>query len=109
MVGDDAGSGDGDADAEMTLTMFESMVLGATAGGLSAIATHPIDTVKTNMQAKGGGGYKNAMQCLVDVVRKQGVRGLYEGLQPRFVRVCLEIGLHFTLYERISRYLDKLW
>lgn len=31
------------------------MLLGAVAGGLSAVATHPIDTVKSNMQALGGG------------------------------------------------------
>ena len=33
------------------------MLLGAVAGGLSAVATHPIDTVKSNMQALGGGAY----------------------------------------------------
>ncbi len=35
----------------------ESMLLGAVAGGLSAVATHPIDTIKSNMQALGGGAY----------------------------------------------------
>lgn len=35
--------------------------------------------------------------------------GLYRGMAPRFVRVCLEIGLHFTLYERIARQLDRVW
>jgi hypothetical protein len=39
------------------LNAGESMLLGAVAGGLSAVATHPIDTVKSNMQALGGGAF----------------------------------------------------
>jgi hypothetical protein len=55
------------------------------------------------------GGYASSWDCFVKILKTQGVRGLYRGMAPRFVRVCLEIGLHFTLYERIARQLDKAW
>lgn len=55
------------------------------------------------------GGYSSSWDCLVKILRAQGVLGLYRGMAPRFVRVCLEIGLHFTLFERISRQLDRVW
>ena len=93
----------------MSLNPLESMLLGAISGGLSALATHPIDTVKSNMQSLGGGGYRNSLHCVTEIIRTQGVGGLYRGLLPRFIRVCLEIGIHFTIYERISRELDRVW
>ncbi len=91
------------------LNAAESMLLGAISGGISAVATHPIDTIKSNMQALGGGGYTSSFDCFVKIVKQQGISGLYRGMMPRFVRVCLEIGLHFTLFDRISRHLDLLW
>lgn len=67
-------------------------------------------TVKSNMQALEGGGHRNAWSCFTTVLREQGMAGLYKGMAPRFVRVCLEIGLHFTLYEIVARQLDaRLW
>lgn len=69
----------------------------------------PPSTVKSNMQALGSGGYSSSWDCIKSIIREQGVPGLYKGLAPRFVRVCLEIGLHFTLYENVARHLDGLW
>lgn len=91
------------------LNAAESMLLGAISGGLSAVATHPIDTVKSNMQSIGGGGYSSSWDCFTKILQTQGLAGLYRGMSPRFIRVCLEIGLHFTLYERIARHLDSIW
>jgi hypothetical protein len=54
------------------LTALESMALGGLCGGLSAVVTHPIDTIKSNMQSLGGGGYKNSLDCLVKIVRSDG-------------------------------------
>ncbi|GAB5035288.1 tricarboxylate transport mitochondrial [Nannochloropsis oceanica] len=90
------------------LNAAESMLLGAISGGLSAVATHPIDTVKSNMQSIGGGGYSTSWDCFTKILQSQGLLGLYRGMSPRFIRVCLEIGLHFTMYERIARYLDSI-
>jgi hypothetical protein len=55
-TGGGGGGGEGEDDGP-ALNAAESMLLGAVAGGLSAVATHPIDTVKSNMQALGGGAY----------------------------------------------------
>jgi solute carrier family 25 citrate transporter 1 len=90
------------------LNTGESMLLGAISGGLSAVVTHPIDTVKSNMQSIGGGGYSSSWDCFTKILQNQGPLGLYRGMSPRFIRVCLEIGLHFTMYERIARYLDSI-
>ncbi|EWM23146.1 tricarboxylate transport mitochondrial-like protein [Nannochloropsis gaditana] len=92
---------------EAILNPLETMLLGATSGGLSAIATHPIDTVKSNMQSLSADKYTSSWNCFLSILRNQGLPGLYQGMAPRFVRVSLEIGLHFSLYEQIACRIDE--
>lgn len=94
---------------EATLNPLETMLLGAISGGVSAIATHPIDTVKSNMQSLSAEKYTSSWNCFLSILRNQGLPGLYQGMAPRFVRVCLEIGLHFSLYEQIACRIDESW
>lgn len=91
-----------------SINALESMFLGSISGGLSAVVTHPIDTIKSNMQSLGGGGYKNSIDCMMKIMARDGIKGLYRGLEVRIVRVCMEIGLQFTLYDIISKELDRM-
>jgi len=62
----------------------QHMAAGAAAGVAEHVAMHPVDTVKTRMQALGhpgdalrGAGVRRA---LASVLRREGVRGLYGGV-----------------------------
>ncbi|CAM9887852.1 unnamed protein product [Sphacelaria rigidula] len=81
--------------------------LGAAAGAVSAVVTHPIDTVKSNLQGLSARRYSGSVDCFRQIVASSGVVGLFRGLTPRVIRVCLEIGLQFSLYDTICRYTDK--
>jgi len=82
---------------------------GAVAGAVSAVASHPVDVVKANMQAFGARErYGNSLNCAREIMRKEGFEGLYRGIRPRVVRVCAEIALQFTLYDQLGRVLDGL-
>lgn len=85
---------------EKPFTMTETMAMGCLSGGISAFCTHPIDTVKSNVQLLGEKGAGSAFQCLKYLVKNKGILFLYKGFGPRFIRVSLEIGLHFTLYDQ---------
>lgn len=82
------------------------MACGAIAGGLSVFVSHPIDTVKSNVQSLDAGKYSGLVDCGMQIVRSDGVAGLFRGMGPRFVRVCIEVGLQFMLYEQYGRILD---
>ncbi|CAM9203956.1 unnamed protein product [Ascophyllum nodosum] len=93
--------------ADEPLGMGMVFTLGAAAGAVSAVVTHPIDTVKSNLQGLSARRYSGSLDCARQIVSSSGISGLFRGLTPRICRVCLEIGLQFSLYDKISRFMDK--
>lgn len=89
-----------------TLVTFLS---GGLAGAASVYANTPVDVVKTQMQGLDAKKYKNGWDCFVQTSKNEGIRGLYKGAVPRLSRVVLDVALTFTLYEKISAVLNKLW
>lgn len=57
--------------------------------GASAII-QPLDVIKNRMQLSGEGGKKrdhsNSFQAVKNIVKKEGVRGLYQGISATMVR-----------------------
>ncbi|KAF2691508.1 mitochondrial carrier protein-like protein rim2 [Lentithecium fluviatile CBS 122367] len=85
----------------------------AFAGVVTGTATNPIWLVKTRLQldknthADGRGRqYKNALDCTMQTLRKEGVPGLYRGLSASYLGVT-ESTLQWTLYEQMKLYLAK--
>lgn len=81
------------------------------AGIATATATNPIWLVKTRLQldknqATGGRRYKNSLDCLQQVLRQEGIRGLYKGLSASYLG-SVETALHLVLYERLKKVLNK--
>ena len=85
--------------AARPLRPAEAMLAGAAAGGISAVATQPIDTVMAQAQGLESAKFQNSLHCARAIVAAGGYRALYFGLGPRVVRVMLEVGLQFSLYE----------
>ncbi len=92
------------------LAPWETMAAGGVAGAVSAILTQPIDTVKANMMGLEAAHFNRVgtLGCARELVRAGGWRALFKGVGPRAVRVFLEVGLQFTLFESVGRQLDRL-
>jgi len=89
------------------LAPWQAMLAGGTAGAISAVVSQPIDTVKANMMGLEAHRYRSSLGCLADLVRAGGVSCLFYGVGPRVVRVFIEVGLQFSLFESVSRLIDK--
>jgi hypothetical protein len=86
------------------------------AGIVTSTATNPIWLVKTRLQLdksvadKAGGvvmrQYKNSWDCIKQVVRNEGVRGLYKGMSASYLGVS-ESALQWVLYEQMKGYLKR--
>ena len=58
------------------------------------------------MMGLDAGRYRSALHCTTELVRHAGVRTLFNGVGPRVIRVFIEVGLQFTLFEQVGRLLD---
>lgn len=88
----------------------------ATAGIVTSTATNPIWVVKTRLQldkshAEKTGTqavrqYRNSLDCTMQTLRKEGIRGLYRGLSASYLGVT-ESTLQWVLYEQMKSYLRR--
>ncbi|KAF2709816.1 mitochondrial carrier [Pleomassaria siparia CBS 279.74] len=85
----------------------------ACAGMLTGTATNPIWLVKTRLQLDKsihtdgrGRQYKNALDCTMQTLRKEGIPGLYRGLSASYLGVT-ESTLQWMLYEQMKLSLNR--
>ncbi len=88
----------------------------AMAGVTTSTVTNPIWLVKTRLQldknmAKESGGlakrrYKNSLDCIRQVLRDEGIRGLYKGMSASYLGVA-ESTMHWMLYEQFKQSLAR--
>ncbi|KAK1946472.1 Mitochondrial thiamine diphosphate carrier 1 [Phytophthora citrophthora] len=100
---------EGDAGAWMPLATALSYVgSGAVAGLVSKLAVYPLDTVKKRMQMRHVPRcatygvipmYSSSWSCFVDVLQREGVRGLYKGTVPSLLKSVVAASSTFATYE----------
>ncbi|AET41656.1 citrin Ecym_8386 [Eremothecium cymbalariae DBVPG len=83
--------------------IFDSIynfTLGSIAGCIGATVVYPIDMVKTRMQAQRAfSEYKNSFDCLMKILSREGLRGLYSGLGPQLIGVAPEKAIKLTVND----------
>ena len=92
------------------------LAAGTIAGVVTSTATNPIWMVKTRLQldknvvAESGGvarrQYKNSWDCIKQILRNEGLRGLYKGMSASYLGVA-ESTLQWVMYERLKRSLAR--
>ncbi|GAB1861446.1 Citrate transport protein [Camponotus japonicus] len=82
---------------------------GAIAGAASVFGNTPIDVIKTRMQGLEASKYKNSMDCVIQVWKKEGPMAFYKGTIPRLGRVCLDVAITFMIYDSFMELFNKVW
>ncbi|KAK3331110.1 mitochondrial carrier protein RIM2 [Apodospora peruviana] len=85
---------------------------GTLAGVVTSTMTNPIWMVKTRLQldknvARERGGlatrqYKNSWDCIKQILRNEGIRGLYKGMSASYLGVA-ESTLQWVMYEQMKK------
>jgi solute carrier family 25 carnitine/acylcarnitine transporter 20/29 len=89
--------------APVQLTAVEQYLCGV-AGGLGKVVTgHPFDTIKSRVQS---GAFSNSKDALVQTIRQEGARAMYQGMLPPCISVGCVSGILFFANARIRRYLQ---
>jgi len=91
------------------LSTLEVFLCGAIAGGASVFGNTPIDVVKTRMQGLNANQYKGVVDCVKQIAIKEGMFAFYRGTIPRLSRVCLDVGITFALYEKITGFINRFF
>ncbi|RVE48023.1 hypothetical protein evm_007335 [Chilo suppressalis] len=79
---------------------------GGLAGMVSICVVQPMDLLKTRMQLSGGG--RTTFSVASEIVRKEGVLGLYNGLSAAVLRQALYSTSRFGIYDNLFEYYKKL-
>lgn len=79
------------------------LVCGAAAGLVAQTVTFPGDTVRRRMQTNGANGeprvYSSSLDCVRQIVRKEGAAALFSGLRANAIRAVPGAAIQFAAYD----------
>ncbi|XP_063162065.1 putative mitochondrial transporter UCP3 [Candoia aspera] len=73
------------------------------AGFCATVVASPVDVVKTRYMNSCAGQYKNALNCMLTMVVKEGPNAFYKGFMPSFLRLGSWNIVMFVSYEQLKR------
>jgi solute carrier family 25 phosphate transporter 23/24/25/41 len=88
----------------------KKLLCGALAGTFAQTITYPLDVLRRRMQVTGMPGvaykYNSTWDALKKLVAQEGIKGLYKGMVPNYLKVAPAIGVSFVTYEACKEVLD---
>ncbi|XP_006866045.1 PREDICTED: calcium-binding mitochondrial carrier protein SCaMC-1-like isoform X2 [Chrysochloris asiatica] len=79
---------------------------GALSSTCGQLASYPLALVRTRMQAQAmveGAPQLNMVGLFRRIISKEGVRGLYRGITPNFMKVLPAVGISYVVYENMKQ------
>ena len=102
----------------ISLSLYHTIFEGLAAMFAETI-TFPVDTAKTRLQLQGQDcdkrwgrqKYRGMLNCLVTLVREEGVASVYQGISPALIRQAvygtIKFGLYYSAKETLSTVVEK--
>ncbi|XP_059055282.1 calcium-binding mitochondrial carrier protein SCaMC-2 isoform X2 [Achroia grisella] len=86
--------------------MLLLLACGSASCTLGQVCSYPLALVRTRLQAqeKAARGAEGTMRGVFrDIVQQEGIRGLYRGITPNFIKVIPAVSISYVVYEYASR------
>ncbi|KAK9824294.1 hypothetical protein WJX72_009220 [[Myrmecia] bisecta] len=100
---------------ERDLSVMTRLACGAVAGTTGQTVAYPLDVVRRRLQMSGWAGaqalhaegghaviYKGMTDCFMRTVKEEGVKALFKGLWPNYIKVVPSIAIAFVTYEQMK-------
>ncbi|XP_043983124.1 solute carrier family 25 member 48 [Gambusia affinis] len=84
---------------------LDDFVAGWIGGASSVVVGHPLDTVKTRLQA--GSGYQNTLHCILSIYRKETVMGFFKGMSFPLASITIYNSVVFGFFSNTQRLISK--
>jgi len=82
---------------------LDEAIAGIGAGMVSTLTLHPLETVKTRLQVHDGNlislKHNGTFRTIVDIIKADGCKGLYQGLSPNLIGNTVSWGIYFWIYS----------
>ena len=100
------------ASSAPSLPFTAYLACGFISGGTAALITNPLDMAKLRLQVQraGGGlqfGYRNLLHGVREVVREEGVRGLWKGAGARVAFFAPSSALNIAIFDSVKAHLNQ--
>ncbi|BES98806.1 Mitochondrial carrier protein [Nesidiocoris tenuis] len=80
------------------------LACGTASSTCGQVCSYPLALIRTRMQAEAnapGEGQNHTMVSLTkEILQKEGVRGLYRGITPNFMKVAPAVSISYVVYEK---------
>ncbi|KAM7000230.1 LOW QUALITY PROTEIN: solute carrier family 25 member 48 [Tautogolabrus adspersus] len=86
-------------------SFLDDFLAGWIGGASSVVVGHPLDTVKTRLQA--GKGYKNSLHCVLSIYRKETVTGFFKGMSFPLASITVYNSVVFGFFSNTQRLISK--
>ena len=80
-------------------TQIANFIAGGLAGTISSTFTIPLEVVKTQLQSSRIGGRASAVQVFQQILKSDGPKGFFKGLQPMLVGIMPTRAIYFWAYS----------
>ncbi|KAK9306819.1 hypothetical protein QLX08_002701 [Tetragonisca angustula] len=82
------------------------LLCGTASSTAGQVCSYPLALVRTRLQADVSQGQPNTMVAVFkDIIKNEGIRGLYRGLTPNFLKVAPAVSISYIVYETVRDFL----
>ena len=83
------------------------LMCGGLAGAAAQTVTYPLDVLRRRLQSSGALGlcYTGMTDAAIKIYREEGIRSLYRGMLPNYLKMVPAISVSFVVYETMQTYL----
>jgi solute carrier family 25 citrate transporter 1 len=92
--------------AQQQVTISQSLLAGAIAGGVEASITYPTEYVKTQLQLQSKDSqqaFKGPWDVVQRTVKEKGIKGLYRGLSALVTGTAAKASIRFFSFEELKK------
>jgi len=89
------------------LSSLSYFIIGAIAKAIATTSTYPLQVIQARLRAglyTGMDKWSSIVNLLKDIIQKNGIQGLYKGLEAKLLQTILMSALMFMTYEKIAHY-----
>lgn len=93
------------AQKKSNLTGLEVFLFSALSKSIATMITYPFIFLRTRMIGNKEGKQKGMVQTLKDVIQKDGILGLYKGMQAQLIKGFFNQGIMYMIKDYVATYL----